>query len=239
MPHSAAAKTFFVTGTDTGVGKTHVAVALLHAFSAQGLKTAALKPVAAGADTVCESGSAANVEAMANSDAVALHQAANAGQNLAQVNPVLLHDAIAPHIAAQQAGRALSVSELIDAVRIAQQGADVLVVEGAGGWLVPINERQTLADVAAGLQAQVILVVGMRLGCLNHALLSAAAIRASGCELAAWVANVIDPDMPALRANIDYLKQQLDAPMIAELAWAPAKSPACTANEIQTAALLA
>lgn len=225
-------KTFFVTGTDTGVGKTRVASALLHALSAQGLRTAALKPVAAGVDVRSD----ANGDA--NSDALLLQQAANSGQNYQQVNPVLLHDAIAPHIAAQKAGRVISITELHEAALCARRGADALVVEGAGGWLVPLNDQHTLADLAAELQAQVILVVGMRLGCLNHALLSAAAIRACGCKLAGWVANCIDPDMPQRRANTDALQQRLQAPMLAELEWAPDAQLADIAARLQLAPLL-
>ena len=198
------AKTFFVTGTDTGAGKTFVCEALLHKLAQQGFTTAAMKPVAAGCDSDGH-----------NNDALRLQAAMTATLGYHQVNPVALPAAIAPHIAARQAGKRLSVSRLAGLAQALMTGPqDVVLIEGAGGWLCPLNSSETLADLAGELQTPVILVVGMRLGCLNHALLSAAAISTSGLPLAAWVANVSDPAMAALDANIAFLKQRLPAPCL-------------------------
>lgn len=219
------ARVIFVTGTDTGVGKTRVAAALLHNYREAGLRCAALKPVAAGADASLEN-------TPCNSDALQLMQQANAGQGYADINPVLLEQAIAPHIAAERSERQLTVDTLLPLAHRALVGADVLVVEGAGGWLVPLNATETLADFAVRLQAEVLLVVGIRLGCLNHALLSAAAIRDSGCRLTAWVANCIEPDMPELEANIDALRQRLPVPLLGKLAWQPGQEVVDFAAEL-------
>lgn len=198
---------FFVTGTDTGVGKTFVTAALLRAARDRGLETAALKPVAAGATVVKGQN--------CNEDALILQQACSLALPLAELNPVCLAAAIAPHIAARQARRELSVSTLLPACRqVLDRQAVLTLVEGAGGWLVPLNERETLADLVVALQLPVILVVGMRLGCLNHALLTAAAIRASGLVLGGWVANHIDPDMPVARENVSTLENMLDSPLL-------------------------
>lgn len=198
---------FFVTGTDTGVGKTFVTAALLRAAGGRGLATAALKPVAAGTTVVGGQS--------CNEDALILQQACSVALPLAVLNPVCLAEPVAPHIAARQAGRDLSVAALLPACRqVLDRQADLTLVEGAGGWLVPLSERETLADLVVALQLPVILVVGMRLGCLNHALLSASAIRSSGLVLSGWVANHIDPDMPVARENVATLEQMLDAPLL-------------------------
>lgn len=198
---------FFVTGTDTGVGKTFVTAALLRAACNRGLETAALKPVAAGATVVKGQ--------RCHEDALILQQASSVALTLAALNPVCLAEAIAPHIAARQAGRELSVDALLPACRdVLGRQADLILVEGAGGWLVPLNERETLGDLVVALELPVILVVGMRLGCLNHALLTAAAIRASGLELCGWLANHIEPDMPVARENVSTLEAMLDAPLL-------------------------
>lgn len=198
---------FFVTGTDTGVGKTLVSCVLLEACKQQQLRTLALKPLAAGCDTV--SGE------LRNDDAVQLMQHMTEAMPYEQVNPFALQAAIAPHIAAKQEGRRLLVSRIAGLVRGAlMQPADVTLVEGAGGWYVPLNAQETLADLVRELQLPVILVVGMRLGCLNHALLTARAIQSNGLKLAGWVANCIDPDMPVLQDNIDTLRTSLSAPCL-------------------------
>ncbi len=201
---------FFVTGTDTGVGKTCIAAGLLQAANRQGLTTAALKPVAAG----CER----TPEGLRNEDAVLLQSLVNPPLDYEQINPVALEPAIAPHIAALEARRPLSADRLTGYCRGVLGEADFTVVEGAGGWRVPLNPAETLADLARQLNLPVILVVGVRLGCLNHALLTAEAIARDGLPLAGWVANVLDPDMPRLRENIDALGQRLRAPF---LGWVP------------------
>jgi dethiobiotin synthetase len=199
----------FVAGTDTGVGKTLFSAALLLRLGEAGVRAAACKPVSAGCRR--ESGR------LVNADAELLAMAAPVQRPLEVVNPVALEPAIAPHIAAAEAGVELAASALADACRRAGRGADFTVVEGAGGWRVPLNAQETLADVARLLALPVVLVVGLRLGCLNHALLSVEAIRADGLELAGWVANPIDPQMPRLEENIAALEARLGAPMLARL----------------------
>lgn len=204
---------FFVTGTDTGVGKTCIAAGLLQAANLRGLTTAALKPVAAG----CER----TPDGLRNEDALRLQSVISTPLDYEQINPVALEPAIAPHIAALEARRPLSTDRLAGYCRGVLGQADFTVVEGAGGWRVPLNPAETLADLARLLNLPVILVVGVRLGCLNHALLTAEAIARDGLPLAGWVANVLDPDMPRLRENVDALGQRLRAPF---LGWVPSLS---------------
>lgn len=198
-------KAYFITGTDTDVGKTHVSCALLAAARQRGLRTAALKPVAAGVEPGSDS----------NADALALQQHCSEPLRLEALNPVCLRQAIAPHLAAQEAGVTLSVQSLLAPCRaVLARPTDLTLVEGAGGWLVPLNGHETLADLAVALQLPVILVVGMRLGCLNHALLSAAAIHASGLPLTGWIANHIAPGMPMAQENVATLTTMLAAPLL-------------------------
>lgn len=199
-------KAFFIAGTDTDAGKTLVATGLLIAAKNLGLSTAALKPVAAG----CEQTEAG----LRNSDAVQLQAAITTDLFYEQINPIALKAAIAPHIAAQQEKRSISSDRLTGFCRSVLGSADVTLVEGAGGWRVPINPRETMADLAKNLQLPVILVVGMRLGCLNHALLTFEAIVRDGLQVAGWVANCIDCDMPVLRENIDSLFARLPVPCL-------------------------
>jgi dethiobiotin synthetase len=206
----------FVTGTDTGVGKTLFSTALLLRLGAEGIRAAACKPVAAG----CRLEGGRRV----NEDAELLAAAAPRGAPLETVNPVALEPAIAPHIAAAEAGVTLEPGPLVAACHAAGEGAEFLVVEGAGGWRVPLSASATLADVAIGLNFPVVLVVGLRLGCLNHALLSAEAIRADGLRLAGWVANPLAEPMPRLEENIATLTARLGAPLLARL-------PACDAGD--------
>ena len=198
---------FFVTGTDTDVGKTFVAAALLLSARDRGLRCVALKPVAAGC-TRTKAG-------LVNDDALELIAASGANLDYETVNPVALEPPIAPHIAAQQAGMALSASALARHCREALgDDFDFAIIEGAGGWLVPLNATETLADVCVDLGARPILVVGMKLGCLNHALLTADAIVASGGELAGWVANCPTPEMHVFDENIASLRERLPAPCL-------------------------
>jgi dethiobiotin synthetase len=202
----------FVTGTDTGVGKTLVAAGLLRAAADRGLSTAACKPVAAG----CEPG----VEGWRNDDALLLMRHQTIGQSYAQINPVALRAAVAPHIAAAEEGVSVSVAQLAThCQRILAAQAGLTVIEGAGGWRVPVNDDETLADLARALALPVVLVVGMRLGCINHALLSAEAIRRDGLTLAGWVANRIDATMPVFDANLATLDARLGAPRLGLVPW--------------------
>lgn len=193
---------FFVTGTDTGVGKTLVACALLRAFAGAGKSAVGMKPVAAGS----EAGLWADVEALASASSV------RAPTSLA--NPYAFEPAIAPHIAADLAGVRIEVETIVRAYEELRRRAEIVVVEGVGGFLVPLNARDTGADLASRLALPVVLVVGMRLGCLNHALLTRAQIETCGLRCAGWVANCIVPDMPHLNANIRALEEQLDCPRL-------------------------
>lgn len=193
---------YFVTGTDTGVGKTTVSCALLRAFAAQGKKVVGMKPVVAGS----ENGRWHDVEQ--------LIAASNISAARDHINPYAFDPPISPHIAAQQAGIEIDLTVIQRAYQALSSQADIVIVEGAGGFLVPLNAQQTGADLARALNLPVILVVGMRLGCLNHALLTAQAIRAAGVTLAGWVANCIDPEMQVLEENIATLERRLDGPLL-------------------------
>ena len=193
---------YFVTGTDTAVGKTLVACALLRAFARTGKSVVGMKPVAAGR----EGGRWADVEALANASTV---------QAKARIaNPYAFDPAIAPHIAAELAGIGIDLETIASAHEELSRLADIVVVEGVGGFLVPLNATQTGADLAARLGLPIVLVVGMRLGCLNHALLTRRQIEASGFRCAGWVANCIFPDMPHLNGNVRALEQRLDCPLL-------------------------
>ncbi len=203
-----------MAGTDTDAGKTLVTAGLLALAGQQGLRAAGLKPVAAGARRTAEG--------PRNRDALQLLEAASARFPYHQVNPVCLEPAMAPHIAARDIGASLSVDGLLACCRPLLQGdADLLLVEGAGGWRVPLNDSETLADLARGLGFPVILVVAMRLGCINHALLSAEAIRADGLSLAGWVANSVTGEMPRYRDNVETLQHWLGAPLLGEIPHLP------------------
>ena len=201
-------RAYFVTGTDTGVGKTIIATGLLGAARSLGLKTIGLKPVAAGCHGERDG-------VAYNNDALALQDAATMSLDYAAVNPLLLPRPVAPHVAAAEADVHIDVAELAaHFLRVTDSDADLVVVEGAGGWLVPLNDDETLADLCIVLELPVIMVVGMQLGCLNHALLTAAAIHGVGLTLAGWVANCADGEMEALDANIDALQARLSAPLL-------------------------
>jgi dethiobiotin synthetase len=199
----------FVTGTDTGVGKTLFAAALLHRLAGAGIRAAGFKPVSAG----CE----VRDGTLVNEDATVLAAASPVSLPLAAVNPVALEPAVAPHLAAAEAGRALSARALASDFERVAAAAEFVVVEGAGGWRVPLGPEETLADLGRILALPVILVVGLRLGCLNHALLTAEGIRADGLELAGWVANVQDAGMPRLEGNITTLEDRLGCQLLARL----------------------
>ena len=201
---------YFVTGTDTDVGKTLVSCALLHALARRHPRVVGMKPVAAG---LIET-----PEGWDSEDAIALRTASTVRVPPALDNPVRLPDPLSPHIAAERAGTRIDIHHLVACQRELAQHADAMVVEGAGGFLVPLSPEHTGADLAQALGLPVLLVVGLRLGCLNHALLSAEAIRARGLTLAGWVANRVDPDMAAVDDNIHYLRQRLDAPLLADIA---------------------
>lgn len=197
---------YFITGTDTGVGKTLVATALMQRFAQSGNRVVGMKPVAAGAE-LCDG-------QLLNEDVTQMLKAANVEAPLALVNPYVFEPPVAPHIAARQANVLISLNKIKGAFAALGELADVVVVEGAGGFLVPLNDKEDMADLAVVLGLPVILVVGMRLGCLNHALLTAAAIQSLGLELAGWVANCLDSRMAHLDENLLSLEQRLGAPCL-------------------------
>lgn len=194
---------YFVTGTDTGVGKTRVAVALIQALRARGLRVAGMKPVAAGAEP-----------GALNEDVAALRAASNVDAPLEDVNPYAFDAAIAPHLAAAAAGVRIDVERIGAAYARLAARADVVVVEGAGGWSVPLDAETDMADLAMRLGLPVVLVVGLRLGCLNHALLTAEAVLARSVPWAGWVANRIDPTMLMQAENIAALAMRLPGPLL-------------------------
>ena len=197
---------FFVTGTDTGVGKTLICCALLHGFAALAKSVIGMKPVAAGA--------VRGARGLINDDVALLRAASNIDAPLALVNPYCFELPIAPHLAAEQAGAAIESELILDAYRNLSSVADIVIVEGVGGFCVPLNFGEDSADLAQRLGLPVILVVGLRLGCLNHALLTAHSIRAKGLTLAGWIANRIDPAMAAAERNVAALAERLAAPLL-------------------------
>ena len=213
------AAAFFVTGTDTDVGKTTVAAGLLRAARQVGMSTAAAKPVASG----CER----TADGLRNGDALALLGECTLPMRYEQVNPYAFEPAIAPHLAAREAGIELSASRLAGPMRqmLALQ-ADFSLVEGAGGWRVPLAGRENLSDLAVMLGLPVVLVVGVRLGCISHALLSAEAIERDGLRLAGWVANILDPAASRLEENLATLADRLSAPCLGQVPRLPVATPA-------------
>ena len=205
---------WFVTGTDTEVGKTHVACGLVAALRERGARVVPMKPVAAGA---IERGGA-----WTNEDTEALLAAAGLDASWRpRVTPVLLREPMAPHVAAWREGRKLSVAPLVEAYRDLAREADLTVVEGVGGFRVPLNASEDTRDLAIALGLPVVLVVGLRLGCINHALLTADAIAAAGLALAGWVGNAIDPAMAVREDNVAALRERLRAPMLGLVPHAP------------------
>ncbi|HUQ29167.1 MAG TPA: dethiobiotin synthase [Usitatibacter sp.] len=200
----------FVTGTDTGVGKTLAACALIHALVDRSVDVAPMKPVAAGA-VVHDGG-------WANEDTIALLRAAGReGPRGADANPFLLREPMAPHIAAAREGREITLGPILQAFERLRESSDFVVVEGVGGFRVPLSDTLDSVDMAKAFALPVVLVVGMRLGCLNHALLTADAIHAARLPFAGWIANSIDPAMSVADENVDALRARLQAPLLGRL----------------------
>lgn len=202
-------RSVFIAGTDTGIGKTHAACTLLHALRAAGYTACGMKPVASGCVEM--------PEGLRNDDALALQAASSAVLPYPLVNPVALRDPLSPHLAAVHDGIEISLAPLHRAFEQLVGSYQRVVVEGVGGWLVPLAPGLFAADIAKQWRLPVILVVGLRLGCLNHALLSARAIEADGCRLLGWIGNRIDPDMGALEENLMTLRELLPAPCLGVL----------------------
>ena len=213
---------YFVVGTDTGVGKTHATCALLHTLARRHARVCGMKPITAGG--------VQTARGLSNEDSIAHRAASTVRVPPALDNPILLPEPLSPHLAAARAGTAISLATVLDAVTQLRARTDALVVEGAGGFLVPLSETQTGADLAVALQLPLVLVVGMRLGCLNHALLTAEAIRARGLTLAGWIANRVDPDFLCPDENLAYLRAHLGAPLWADLPFAAHPDPRADAD---------
>jgi dethiobiotin synthetase len=211
---------YFVTGTDTEVGKTFATCALLHLARQQGLQALGMKPVAAGVDG---NGNGRN------EDVEQLIAASSIQAPRELVNPYCFEAPVAPHIAAAIEGRSIDPHRIAAAARDLAADADLLLIEGVGGFRVPLGDDIDTADLALRLGLPVILVVGLRLGCLNHALLTAEAIRSRGLKLAGWIANGIDPDMPWPEENITALQERLAAPLLGFLPWQDTADPAAAA----------
>ncbi len=213
---------WFLTGTDTGIGKTWVSCLMLRHWAAQGRRAAGFKPIASGCRRT--------PQGLRNADAEALSAAASVALPYAQVNPLALEPAIAPHLAAAEAGVTIDPEALARGIHraAAEAGLERLVVEGVGGWSVPLGPGGDLPDLARALGLPVVLVVGVRLGCLNHALLTAEAIRQAGLPLAGWVANLVEPALPRLAGNLETLAARLPAPCLGAVprgARTPAEAP--------------
>ena len=200
---------WFITGTDTGVGKTLVACGLLAALRMGGHRVQAMKPVASGCRPTASG--------LRCDDAERLQAECRPTPDYIELNPYAFEPAIAPHIAARQAGVAIDIDLIAQRAEVLAANTDYLVVEGAGGWQVPLNETQAMADLADRLALPVILVIAIRLGCLNHGLLTAASITERGLPLAGWVANCMLPDVACLTENIDSLRSRINAPLLATL----------------------
>ena len=212
-------KRYFITGTDTEVGKTFFTCALIRALKQQKISVFGYKPVAAGCEII--DGQWRNEDALAIIEAMSKPSQQSQSEDLAysygKINPFALIEPIAPHIAASNEGKSLSVAQLTGAVDLNANQENVVLVEGAGGWMVPLNGSETFADYVVAEQLEVILVVGMKLGCINHALMTQQAIKNAGLKLVGWVANYIDPKMQEQQANLETLKQRLKCPLVAEI----------------------
>lgn len=218
-------KGYFITGTDTGCGKTEVTLALIHLLRERGERVLGMKPIA--------SGCVPTPEGLRNDDAQRILDAGYQPVSYREINPCPFEPAIAPHLAAAQLGETIRFDPLAAAFRALAQQADRVVVEGVGGWRVPLGPDGAVSELAARLALPVILVVGLKLGCINHALLTAEAIVADGLELAGWVANRVDPRMAAADGNLATLERMLTAPCLGRLPYLDPVSPEVLASHLR------
>lgn len=218
---------YFITGTDTEVGKTTIASGLLNAARHRGQSTAAIKPIASDCQLT--------TEGLRNSDALRLQAECSLELSYTEVNPIALAPAIAPHLAAAETGQHLSLAQLLPPVQqVLDRRADLTLVEGAGGWRLPLNEPgEYLSDLPKALKMPVILVVGVRLGCINHALLTAEAIQTDGLVLKGWIANQLHPDTERLAAVLRSLETLLPAPCLGQVPWLATASAAQVAHYVK------
>lgn len=203
----------FITGTDTEIGKTHVSCALLKTLNRQNIKAVGMKPVASGAAKKMSGG----IESWQNEDAINLMKASSVAVPYQQINPFVFRTPASPHIAAALEHQQVELDKIVSGYNELVAQSDFVIVEGVGGWLAPLNETQTVADMATALNLPVVMVVGIRLGCLNHALLTAQHIQQTGLQLAGWIANSIDENFSFPEENINTLVKMIDAPLIARL----------------------
>ncbi|WP_372693932.1 dethiobiotin synthase [Immundisolibacter sp.] len=221
---------WFITGTDTGAGKTLAAAALVAALRAHGRRVAGMKPVASG----CE----ATAHGWRNDDAVALAAASGLDVPYALINPYAFPAPVAPHLAAEDAGVDIDFNRIGQALDALRAQADAVVVEGVGGWRVPLGPAGDVADLACHLALPVVLVVGLRLGCLNHALLTAADIGRTGVRLVGWVGSAVQPDFELAGRNIDTLRRRLPVPCLGILPHAPGAAPEQLAQQLDIQVLI-
>ena len=203
------AKGFFIAGTDTGIGKTCVTVALMEEFKKQGYKVAGMKPIASGADK--KNGS------LRNEDAELIQQACSESIDYELINPVVFELPVSPHIAAKQMNQAIDLEKIEGCYQQLASNNDLVIVEGVGGWRVPISDEQSMADLAKNLGLPVILVVGFRLGCISHAILTADAIKTDGLNLFGWVSNRVEEDYLLPEESLETLRKNIDGPYLADL----------------------
>ena len=221
----------YVTGTDTGAGKTLASACLLHALRAQGLRAVGMKPLASGCTHTADG--------WRNEDALALQQASAPRPDYDDINPYALPLPLAPEFAARAAGIGIALDPILAAHARLAARADAVVVEGVGGWMAPLSATLDQIDLVRALQLPVVLVVGLRLGCLNHARLSARAIAADGARLAGWIASEIDPDMDCRDENFETLRQRLPAPCLGRLPWCSKPDPASLSQCLQVGTIMA
>ncbi len=219
-------KGYFITGTDTGVGKTLIASALLILLKQKGFKTLALKPIATGC--------LATIKGLRNTDACLLKKHMTEKLLYKQVNPIAFYEPIAPHIAAQNERQELTVNSIVEVCRdTLNKSADFLIIEGVGGWLVPLNFHETTADLVVAFGYPVILVIGMRIGCINHTLLTIESMEKKQIKIAGWIANTIQPKIPYLTDTIKTLKQYIPAPLLGVVPYLEFVDPSITASYLE------
>ncbi|MCG7960147.1 MAG: dethiobiotin synthase [Candidatus Thiodiazotropha taylori] len=212
----------FITGTDTGCGKTEVTLGLMHKLQQRGEQVVGMKPIASGA--------ADTDQGLRNEDALRIQAQSGLELPYQQVNPFVFQPAIAPHLAAFQTGESIHISDIVDGYQSLAEGAEHVLVEGVGGWHVPLGDQDTLADLARALELPVVMVVGMRLGCLNHALMTAECMLNAGVTFAGWVANQVEPEMAAREENLATLRTWLPAPCLGEIPYLEAANPEVVAG---------
>jgi dethiobiotin synthetase len=215
----------YVTGTDTGIGKTLSSCTLLHALRARGLRAVGMKPLASGCDIT--------PEGLRNDDALALRDASDPRPTYEDINPFALPAPLAPEIAAREAGVEVTLAPILAAHARLAAMADAVVVEGVGGWMAPLATGLMQADLVRALELPVVLVVGLRLGCLNHAYLGARAIQADGCRLLGWIGSGVDPDMLRIDENRALLAARLPAPCLGWLPWQSEPDPGLLAGRLR------